>query len=276
MDYSRITMVKADQLISFLKYKAQMNIAEKRRPQLGSFNQEIIGEKYWLRLSSVGNYLGYETLVIRILKKLDDLHVSWLDPSQFLLIEEFSKISKLVLFAGPTGSGKTSSIHSLLNSFDAKKLILGIEDPVEIENPNIIQLQVNEQADMGYPELLKVALRHHPDILYVGEVRDGKTAKAVINAGFSGHLVISTIHAASANLVVNRLVDLGIDKNSVQEILGLVIYQRLVKTKSGLKAIANIQYRGKDVSNWKAILTEGFNLGKIEEEEYEKFQKMEN
>ncbi len=168
----------------------------------------------------------------------------------------------MFVIAGPTGSGKTSTLYRLLNNIAAEKLVLTIEDPVEIQQHQFIQLQVNTSAQMDYDALIKVALRHRPEVLLVGEIRDTATAKATIRAALSGHLVFSTVHAMSARDVVLRLLDLGIKSEQLKLALGGVVYQRLITTISGTQA-ALIDY-----------LSEGLIKRIIAGESVEKFSNM--
>ncbi|OQJ69042.1 type II secretory pathway protein, partial [Leuconostoc pseudomesenteroides] len=145
-----------------------------------------------------------------------------------------------------------------------------IDDPVEIRNPNFVQLQVNEAAGIGYEALIKVALRHRPEILLIGEIRDYQTAKAVVQAALSGHLVVSTIHAMSAREIVLRLLELGVDYNQLLAALAMVVYQRLVPMISGDQAaIADVLF-GSDITTatgfttqWQEVLDEACLAGKI-------------
>ena len=279
IDYKKISTVHAERLMTYLKYRAQMNIAERRRPQMGSFQEKYKNQKIWLRLSSVGNFQDVETLVIRLLTKPNESTINWLEEKQFNELLDNLPSAGLVILSGPTGSGKTTTIHRLLEKITEDKLILSIEDPVEIQNNKIVQLQVNEQAGMDYFQLIKVALRHHPDILVVGEIRDLKTANAALRASLSGHLVISTLHANSAKAVVDRLIDLDLDVNLLKQALSMVVYQRLISTKKGLAAIINYLlideiYSENKKDRWKEVLDEKYQKNIISKKEYDRFSKM--
>lgn len=268
--------------ISYIKFASRMNIAETRRPQLGSIEVVIEGKKYPLRISTVSDFENQETVVIRIIYSNESKNNHWLFQNQLNQIQEKIPDNGLVLLVGPTGSGKTSTVHQLLKNRNENELILSIEDPVEIRSPNIVQLQVNEQAEMTYEELIKVSLRHHPDILVIGEIRDMKTAKATIKAALSGHLVFATIHANSAKEAIDRIVDLGVDRNLVENTLKLSIYQRLIPTlKGGLASLVDIQDK-LDLhdnsfnfkSTWKELLDDSKNNNVIEDSIAEKFKKV--
>ena len=272
----------AQKLISYIKYFSGMNIAENRRPQLGAIEVAINNLNYPLRISTVSDFQNKETVVIRIIYGNKQQVNNWLDEKQLEEIQDAIPDNGLVLLVGPTGSGKTSTIHQLLNKRSQDELILSIEDPVEIRSPNIVQLQVNEQADMNYEDLIKVSLRHHPDILFIGEIRDTKTAKATIQASLSGHLVFATIHANSAKDAIKRLVDLNVDENLVLNTLRLSIYQRLIPLRDGkLASLVDIQDKH-DLHNdrfsfkddWKLILNDSKQQNIISKNVFEKFQKV--
>lgn len=281
--YRIISRQLAAKLFSFLKFKAQMNIAENRRPQVGSMLIPIDKEKLSLRISTVGNFDNQETMVIRILYDQTFRTLSWLAEEQFDQLEKAIPQQGLVIVAGPTGSGKTSTIHELLSRQSDEKMILTIEDPVEIRDHKIVQLQVNNEADMSYLDLIKVALRHHPDILMIGEIRDAQTAKAAVQAALSGHLVFSTLHANSSLGVISRLLELDVDPVLLKDVMRLSIYQRLLQTADGHSAaIADWQTFSGDFYDkktafsvrWKEILDHAYRDSRISKEIYEIYVKI--
>ncbi|MGQ2283154.1 competence type IV pilus ATPase ComGA [Apilactobacillus kunkeei] len=233
---------KAKKLINYCKYIGGMSISEHRRPQIGSFEFINNKKKFFLRFSSVGNYKNHESMVIRIIYSLDDKNINYDNENQFYRLKELSKQNGMIIFAGKTGSGKTTSIYHLANSMSSNKLIMSIEDPVEIINTNFLQLQVNESADMGYDELIKVGLRSRPDIFIIGEIRDANTAKSAVRAALSGHLVLTTIHARDIDGVINRLGQLGCDYNDLFNCLNAVVFQKLsVKKQRDISVNMNIK-----------------------------------
>lgn len=275
-----ISEPEAQLMISAIKYRAKMNITERRRPQLGRFQHDNI----WLRVSTVGDFLNRETVVLRIIYQQQN-NQQWLEPKQFKELQQSLPHSGLFLISGPTGSGKTTTLYRLLEQVSNEKLVLTIEDPVEIQQPKFVQLQVNEDAGIYYDDLIKVALRHRPEILLVGEIRDGGTAKAAIQAALSGHLVLSTVHAMSARDVILRLQDLGVDNQQLMTALSGVVYQRLVPTTNNqqaamidmLSGIAiNRVLHGEQVpkftKQWQEVLKHGVATQKISQETAQTFE----
>lgn len=135
------------------------------------------------------------------------------------------------------GAGKTTTMYQLARQLLPKQVVLTIEDPVEIDHPGFIQLQVNELAGMDYESLLKLGLSHRPDVFIIGEIRDSQTAAMSVQAALSGHLVLGTIHARNAYGVVSRLQQLGIDSYYLQQVLTAVSYQRLIPLVNGQQAV---------------------------------------
>ncbi|MCP0886274.1 Flp pilus assembly complex ATPase component TadA [Ligilactobacillus sp. WILCCON 0076] len=220
------------QWLNYLKFKANMALSEHRRPQLGSWIYEAGKEKIFCRLSTVGDFLDNESLVVRLIYGQKEEKAGYFFSDQWTKIMQACNKRGLVLFAGPMGSGKTTSMYQFARQMKNKQ-VLCIEDPIEIHEPNFLQLQVNEKAEMTYSELLKVALRHHPDAFIIGEIRDEKTAQAVIKAALSGHLIFSTVHAQDAGGVITRLQNLGVSKDEILQAVQMVSYQRLLPTIDG-------------------------------------------
>jgi competence protein ComGA len=215
-------------VVRHIKYGAQMDLGDTRRPQLGRWAYVLAGERINLRVSSVGDFLNRESVVIRILYEQNNQQLHWADYAPYqALCDTIKTQSGLVLLAGRMGSGKTTTLYSAVSKAAAGAMVLTIEDPVEIVAPEFLQLQVNDRAGMAYPDLLKLALRHHPDIMIVGEIRDAKTAHLVVEAALSGHLIVSTVHARSAVGVWYRLLDFGVDPVVLRQVLTGVGYQQM-------------------------------------------------
>lgn len=232
-----VSIEYGQRMISQLKYRADMAVSEHRRPQLGAFKLVVHQQTVNLRLSSVGDYQGRESLVIRFIYQLTASHFSFLIPEQWDCLYDYCFRRGMILFAGPMGAGKTTTMYQLAKRFLPDQVVLTIEDPVEIDEPEFVQLQVNELAGMDYQCLLKLGLRHRPYIFIIGEIRDPQTAAMTIQAALSGHLVLGTIHAQNAYGVLARLQQLGVDKYYLQQVLTAVSYQRLLPLTDGSQAV---------------------------------------
>ena len=220
-------------LVSRFKVMAGMNIAERRRPQDGQISTEVEGKAVDLRAATSDSSHG-EMMVLRVLDKsvslmsLRDLGFSpvALDRHIRLLRSPFG----MVLVSGPTGSGKTTTLYASVNQLnDAERNIITIEDPVEYQFAGINQIQVNEKADITFATGLRSLMRLDPDVILVGEIRDGETARIASQAALTGHLVLSSIHANDAVGVLIRLTDLGIEPFLIASSLIGVVAQRMVR-----------------------------------------------
>lgn len=227
-----ITNLQAEKLISHLKFISKMDIGERRKPQSGSILMIVNNNKINIRISTLPT-APHESMAIRILpqNETNSLQTLTTFPKQNLLLKSLVKNKHgLILVSGPTGSGKTTTIYSLLNDVNKlNKRIICIEDPIEKRNDAFIQLQINEKAGLTYANLLKAVLRHDPDIIMIGEIRDEATAKIAIRAAMTGHLVISTIHAKNCIGSVFRLKEFGIKPIDIKETIVGLISQRLVE-----------------------------------------------
>ena len=222
-----------DAIITRIKILGGMNIAEKRIPQDGRITTEINGEEVDMRVSILPTVTGEKT-VIRILAKNDaNLNRSYLGISDHNneMIDRMIKVPQgICLISGPTGSGKTTTLYTLLSEKNSPETnIITVEDPVEIRIPGLNQVQVNAKAGMTFASGLRSILRQDPDIILVGEIRDGETAEIAMRAAITGHLVFSTIHTNDAVSSINRLIDMGLEPYMVNSALVGVVSQRLVR-----------------------------------------------
>ena len=222
-----------DAITTRIKILGGMNIAEKRIPQDGRITTEINGEPVDMRVSILPTVTGEKT-VIRILAKNDaNLNRKWLGISDHNndLINKIIKVPQgICLISGPTGSGKTTTLYTLLAEKNTPEVnIITVEDPVEIKIPGLNQVQVNAKAGMTFASGLRSILRQDPDIILVGEIRDGETAEIAMRAAITGHLVFSTIHTNDAVSSINRLIDMGLEPYMVSTALVGVVSQRLVR-----------------------------------------------
>ena len=226
---------QAQELISYFKYVGQMDIAEHRRPQVGSVEQKRSDSKIFLRFSTTGDFLNRESLVVRII--YGNKKNNYFFNTQFEQLKNLCYLRGLIITSGPTGSGKTSTMYDLARQVGMNKVVMTIEDPVEIYEPAFLQTQINITAGIQYLDLMKAALRNRPDILIIGEIRDPETAKVAVNAALSGHLVLATVHAKSSLQTISRLEGLGISSSELSNSLTAVSYQRLIYNNT-LKAPA--------------------------------------
>ncbi len=220
-------------MISRLKIMADMNIAEKRVPQDGRVALRVGQVSVDLRVVTMPSVFG-EKVVIRILDKsstqltFDDLGMSGAAGDRFRT--GFMSPYGAVLVTGPTGSGKTTSLYAAVNQLNTiERSILTIEDPVEYQLNGISQVQVNNKAGLTFAQGLRAALRSDPDIIMVGEIRDGETAQIAIEAALTGHLVLSTLHTNDASTTVTRLTEMGVEPFLTATALEVVVNQRLAR-----------------------------------------------
>ena len=222
-----------DAILTRIKILGGMNIAEKRIPQDGRIQTEINGQEIDMRVSILPTIYGEKT-VIRILAKNDgNLNRKYLgisDHNNELINKIIMVPQGICLISGPTGSGKTTTLYTLLSEKNSPETnIITVEDPVEIKIPGLNQVQVNAKAGMTFASALRSILRQDPDIILVGEIRDGETAEIACRAAITGHLVFSTIHTNDAVSSINRLIDMGIEPYMVSSALVGVVSQRLVR-----------------------------------------------
>jgi len=227
------------EIIARIKILAGMNVAEKRKPQDGSFsflfNIKNLNKRYDIRAAYMPT-IGGETMVLRILENyLEDINLETLgfsNQSIVMLKEILTRKYGMILVSGPTGSGKSTTLKSLITMLnDGRKKIITVEDPVESKIEGIVQIQVNQNIGVTFAEVLKATLRNDPDIIVISEIRDEVTAEIAVRAALTGHLVISTIHTNDAVSTLIRLVDMGIPKYLILDSLIGVIGQRLVGKK---------------------------------------------
>ncbi len=220
-------------LVARIKILCDMDIAEKRKPQDGSFTYKFQDEEYDMRVSTVPTAYG-ENVVIRILSKnasLFKLQNLGFEPD---ILEKFRKLINkprgIILITGPTGSGKTTTLYASLREINIlEKNVLTVEDPIEYKFPFIKQTQVNEKAGYTFAKAIRSFLRQDPDVILVGEIRDEETAQMAIRASITGHLVLSTLHTNSAIGAIPRLIDMNIKSYMVASGLIAVSGQRLVR-----------------------------------------------
>jgi general secretion pathway protein E len=233
--FDNITASKSLSVVSRLKILADLDIAERRRPQDGRMSYPVGGRVIDLRLSTSPTVNG-ESLVVRILDQsrapleLSGLGFHQHDRSR--LKNWIAAPNGIILLTGPTGSGKTTTLYALLTMLaNGDRKILTIEDPVEYKLAGVNQTQVNPVIGLTFANALRAFLRHDPDVIMVGEMRDAETAKIAIRAAMTGHLVLSTLHTNDAGSAITRLLDMGVEDYLVAATLLGVVGQRLVRRK---------------------------------------------
>jgi general secretion pathway protein E len=233
--YNRLSPPKRYQsaIVSRLKVMAKLDIAEKRLPQDGRIPIKIADKDIDIRVSIIPTTFG-ERVVLRLLDKssihfgLDEIGLS---PAQLGILEELTRRSNGILFVtGPTGSGKTTTLYAALSRINSPdKNIVTIEDPVEYQLFGVAQIQVNPKIGLTFAHGLRSVLRHDPDVILVGEVRDVETAEISIQAAMTGHLVFSTLHTNDAASAITRLIDMGIEPFRIASVVRAIVAQRLVR-----------------------------------------------
>ena len=220
-------------IISRIKIMAQLDIAERRLPQDGRIRTAIRGKSIDLRVSTLQTLHG-ESVVMRLLHRESvDLHLDALGiqgHARKVLDEVLARPDGIFLVTGPTGSGKTTSLYAALSQInDPGRKIITVEDPVEYELAGVNQVQVQPDIGLGFADVLRTMLRQDPDVVLVGEIRDGETARIATQAALTGHLVLSTLHTNNASSALTRLVDLGVEEYILTSAITAVASQRLVR-----------------------------------------------
>ncbi|WP_284140391.1 MULTISPECIES: competence type IV pilus ATPase ComGA [unclassified Virgibacillus] len=244
--HRQITASQYDAILTYFKFTSGIDIGETRKPQNGAISFYFSKKSYALRISTLP--LGHkESLAIRILpqEKALPLDKLFLFPNQVNKLKAWmDKPAGIILLTGPTGSGKTTTLYALLQSIMEERTCqtITLEDPIEKKLDNIFQVQINEKAGITYQTGLKAALRHDPDIIMIGEIRDAFTAKFAFNASLTGHLVLSTLHAKDTVGTIHRLLDMGIKQIDLQQsLIGVASLQLLpITLNTGKKRRAAI------------------------------------
>ena len=220
-------------VINSVKAVSNMDIAERRRPQDGAFTAGKNGSSVAFRVASAGALNG-EKLSIRVLNQnagritMADIGIP--QAKRTAICEAISRPSGMVMICGPTGSGKTTTLYSILNQIDrTTRNVITVEDPIEAHLPGISQLEINAKADITFAKALRSMLRQDPDVICVGEIRDEETASIALRAAQTGHLVLASIHCDSNATALVRLLDLGVSPELMSSGLSLLVSQRLIR-----------------------------------------------
>jgi general secretion pathway protein E len=228
----------AEQVVSRIKIMAELDIAERRVPQDGRFKVSIKGRQIDFRVSIMPSIFG-EDAVLRILDKqdlADEIHGVQLDSLGFEsgIIRTLRRLANepygMVLVTGPTGSGKTTTLYAMITEINkGQDKIITIEDPVEYQLPGVLQIPVNEKKGLTFARGLRSILRHDPDKIMVGEMRDSETAQIAVQSALTGHLVFTTVHANNVFDVIGRLIQMNVDTYSFVSACNAILAQRLLR-----------------------------------------------
>jgi type IV pilus assembly protein PilB len=220
-------------VVSRVKIMAGLNIVERRRAQDGQISMEVEGRSVDIRVSTTAVVEG-EKVVLRLLDKSRQLYTLAELGMPESMVEQYSAIIGapygMVICAGPTGSGKTTTLYGSLGQINSpERNVMTIEDPVEYRVPSTNQIQINEQAGITFAGGLRSILRQDPDVILVGEIRDPDTARIAVQAALTGHFVLSSLHATDAPAALHRLMDMGIEGFLIASSVTAVLSQRLVR-----------------------------------------------
>jgi general secretion pathway protein E len=269
------SIAHAEQIVSRVKVLAELDIGERRIPQDGRFKVRVNGMEIDMRVSVMPSIFG-EDVVLRLLDRRSVTAMSsalTLDSLGFdaLRVRMLRRLSRrahgMLLVTGPTGSGKTTTLYAALSEINVgSDKIITIEDPVEYRLPGVLQIPVNEKKGLTFARGLRSILRHDPDKIMVGEVRDSETAEIAVQSALTGHLVFTTVHANNAFDVVGRLLQMGVDSYSLAAALNGIVAQRLVRQVCAGCAEPHIpddeelygcDLRREDISGWTLVTGRG-------------------
>lgn len=233
IDYAKVPNVYKNNLVTRIKILSGMNITESRLPQDGAIKAKIGGEDVDMRVSSLPTNKG-EKVVIRILDY--SKHVSGIESLGFTdtnlkkVEHAISAPNGIILVTGATGSGKSTTVYSILNKLNQEDTnIITVEDPIEMDIEGINQVQTNSEIGLDFANVLRSILRQDPDIVMIGEIRDTETAKIAVRASITGHLVLSTLHTNDALTTIERLCDMGVERYLLSSSLSAIVSQKLAR-----------------------------------------------
>ena len=236
-DIVRLPRGVEEALIARIKILSNLKLDERRIPQDGRYKFDMSGDIVSLRISIIPGFYG-ENVVMRLLHEsarplsLEELGIT--GKNLELVQQSMKRPHGMILVTGPTGSGKTTTLYSILNILNTIKVkICTIEDPIEYGIKRVTQIQINPKAGLTFAAGLRALLRHDPDIMMVGEIRDGETAEIAVHSALTGHLVLSTLHTNDAAGTIPRILDMGVEGYLAASTINLVIAQRLVRKICG-------------------------------------------
>lgn len=247
--YEYMEYEKMKKLINYIRFVSKIDLNYHLKPQTGHLIYDLQNKRYNLRIS---NLVGKdnETLVIRILNNHNDISIdnlSYLAEVTSFLKEVSQNEHGLFVISGATGSGKSTTLYALIDEIYKKyhKNIITIEDPIEVDKNYCLQIELNEKQGITYEDSLKQILRHDPDIIMIGEIRDEKTASLALTCSLTGHLVLTTIHASNCINTLKRLLNLGLTQLDLEDVLVGVMTQK-IKFNQNKKLIVISEYMNQD------------------------------
>lgn len=227
--------------MNYIKYRSTINTNYRLLPQTGDFTVSVGKKEYFLRISYLPSN-DFESIVIRILNNHDVLTIDELTYQDD--IKEFlhwltKQDSGLFLISGATGSGKSTTLYTVLEQIISShnKNIITIEDPIEIHLEDCLQIELNEKLGITYHDTLRQILRHDPDVIMIGEIRDEETAKIAITCALTGHLVLTTIHASNALLALKRMMNLGVSQVDLEDVVIGSLSQKIKYDKENERVV---------------------------------------
>lgn len=222
-------------LLNYVRFKSNIDINYRLKPQTGQMKYLYQNNTYYLRISSLPGK-GVDSVVIRILNNHQKIALN--DLTIFSKTTSFLKHittldAGLFIVSGATGSGKSTTLYTLLDEINAfqQKNIVTLEDPIEVKKEYCLQIQINEKLGITYANSLKQILRHDPDVIMIGEIRDEQTARLAITCALTGHLVLTTIHSSNCLTTIRRLLNLGVLKIDVEDVLIGIVSQKMLYHK---------------------------------------------
>ena len=279
---SHLDMKKYEKILAYVRFHSSMDLTNPQKPQSGGLVIKEGDDVLSCRVSILPT-VSFHSMVLRIInvkmgKSLEEIP---LFQSNAQILKQLAETEAgLILIGGPTSSGKTTTAFSMIDYLKNAlgKTVITIEDPIEYQQPDIVQMQVNESAGMDYEVGIKEILRHDPDVIVIGEIRDETAAGNAIRAALTGHLVISTVHSRDNLGTIHRMMDLGISVIDLSQAVVGLVNQRLIPVDSDRKALFEI-CSGEKLANIIEQLTEGsvFNITYTTiDEEFLKWQSIKN
>ena len=251
---------KDDRLFHYLMYRANLDVSSVFEPQTGSFEITVDGVRLSLRFAIMSAWQRTSG-VLRILNSTSGITIDSLCKDETVLgwMKRIPDMKNgLIIFSGPTGSGKTTALYTILDAVKERK-IFTLEDPVEVIHENYVQLQVNEKQ-MGYAEGIRQLMRHDPDIIMIGEIRDSLAANMAVRSALTGHLVVTSLHSFSCVGAIGRMLELGVERAALRSVLRGVSNQRLFMDAQGKRTGIYECLDENGIAYWfeKQSLPEGF------------------